>query len=136
MSAVRSVQWCLALPLVLALLLATGCSSRPATNAPATHPVTGKLLDKAGQPVTTGMLEFSMLQNDVPKTATAELQSDGTFSLTTMNAEGAKFTGAEPGEYRVTYYPLMSAAQTEVPIILPKSQRVEAQPNELHLQLE
>lgn len=53
-----------------------------------------------------------------------------------MNAEGAKFTGAEPGEYRVTYYPLMSAAQTEVPIILPKSQRVEAQPNELHLQLE
>ena len=118
------------------MLVMAGCSASSSSLPPDTHPVIGKLLDKSGQPITKGMLEFSMLQGTLPKTSTAELNVDGTFSLSTFNTAGVRFSGAEPGEYRVTYYPLMSAAQSEVPITLRKSQRVEAKANELTLRLE
>jgi hypothetical protein len=68
--------------------------------------------------------------------ATADVSADGTFSLTTMTADGKKHPGAEAGEYKVTYYPVMrSENQSEAPVALRGTQKTVAGSNELNLKL-
>jgi len=115
---------------LIAVLTAAGCGGAGANPVPLTHPVKGQLLDKAGQPVKEGSIEF-VSTGATPSRATSEIAADGSFSLSHMTADGKKYAGAEEGEYKVTYYPLMkSADQSETPIPLSGTQKIVAGPNE------
>ena len=118
-----------------AMLPLAGCGSGSPSPAPTTQPVAGKLLSKAGQPVAEGSIEFVSI-GAIPVRATADVQVDGSFSLTTMTADGKKYPGAEAGEYKVTYYPVMrSEGQSEVPVTLRGTQKIVAGSNDLNLRL-
>lgn len=111
-----------------------GCNTAPETPPLNTQPVQGKLLNPPGQPITTGMIEFAAAGGEA-KRATGQLQPDGTFTLTAMDINGNKFSGAEEGTYRVTYYPVMTEAQTEQPVTLPDKVTVKAGTNTFDLKL-
>ena len=114
--------------------LVLGCNEAPETPPPVTQPAQGKLLTKAGQPVTSGMIELVSTGSE-SKSARSEIKSDGTFALEVMDVQGKKYPGAQEGTYRVTYIPQMSEAQTEAPISLPKPVKIEAGENNLTLKL-
>jgi hypothetical protein len=82
---------------LVAICTAAGCGGKGAT-----QPVTGKVTFN-GKPVTGGSLTFSAIAGEGVKesnpSATAEIQSDGSFTLTTRK-EG---DGAVVGRYRVSY---------------------------------
>lgn len=112
--------------LMVAVLAIAGCGGSTVSPVPTTQPAKGKLLDKSGQPVKEGSIEFVSI-GATPSRATSEISADGTFSLSLMTADGKKYGGAEEGEYKVTYYPLMkSANQSETPISLPGTQKIPA----------
>jgi hypothetical protein len=116
--------------LVIAALFASGCGGSNASPVPTTHPAKGKLLDKAGQPVKEGSIEF-VSTGATSSRATSDVAADGSFSLSLMTADGKKYAGAEEGEYRVTYYPVMkSANQSEAPVTLSGTQKIPAGGNE------
>jgi hypothetical protein len=119
---------------VFVLLLAGGCGDSNRTPPPVVHPVKGKLVNKAGQPVTEGMIEIVTVAGD-PKSARGALAADGSFGLSVMTVEGTKYDGAEEGEYRVTYIPRMSEQQTEQPVTLPKTVKIVPGENQLELRL-
>jgi len=93
---------------LLALLAAStwGCGSK--SERPETLPVQGKVTYK-GQPVPKGTVTF---QSDSGQTATGEIQSDGTYKLSTF-AEG---DGALPGHHKV-----MIIANDADPTLMPGS---------------
>ena len=87
---------------VICLAMYCGCS-QPKVTLPETFPVTGAVIDKAGQPMTTGTVQFvSATDQDIQ--ALGEVQTDGSFSLTTFFKAGSK-SGAVPGPHEVTYLP-------------------------------
>ena len=88
------------------LVLIGGCG--PKEEHPATVPVHGKITYK-GQPVPKGTISF---QPDSGQTATAEIQSDGTYELATFNPKD----GALPGHHKV-----MIVANTADPNMIPGS---------------
>jgi len=116
------------LPILVAASVA-GCGAKSKLEQPpTTYTVTGKVLGKGGQPVSIGDLTFQSTMQ--PKwRARAALRPDGTFTLETL-VEGNKIPGVIAGPHDVTYYPPMSAAQTEVPINLPLPITVEARNNQ------
>lgn len=116
------------------LALLVGCTSEPDIPKPVTQPAKGTLISRAGQPVNNGMIELVATSGE-PKTASAEVKADGSFELSVMTADGQKFAGAEEGEYRVTYIPRMSEAQTEVPVDLPQPVKIVPGENKLELKL-
>ena len=83
-----------------------------------------------------GSIEF-VSTGATPSRATSEIAADGSFSLSLMTADGKKYSGAEEGEYAVTYYPVMkSQAQSEAPIPLPGKHRIgPGQGDDLNLKL-
>lgn len=111
-----------------------GCNDAPKEPAPATYPVNGKLKTRAGTPVDNGVIQLVATSGE-PKTASGEIQPDGAFELSVMTGDGQKFVGAEEGEYRVTYIPRMSEAQTEVPVDLPQPVKIVPGENKLELKL-
>jgi len=116
--------------LILATIFMAGCGGGSASPVPTTLPAKGKLLDKAGQPVKEGSIEF-VSTGATPSRATSDIAADGSFSLSLMTADGKKYAGAEEGEYKVTYYPAMkSANQSEAPVALPGTQKISAGGNE------
>ena len=119
---------------LLIAAFAAGCGTTPVAPPPVTHPVKGRLLDKAGQPVTGGALQI-VSSNDIPVSAMGEVRPDGTFELAVLSKSGQKLAGAEAGQYKATYIPVMSAAQTEAPIDLPQPITIEARENVLELRL-
>ncbi len=102
--------------------------------APVTYPVKGRLLVKTGQPVQGGVVQI-VSTGAVPMSAMGEVRPDGTFELTVLSQAGEKFSGAQAGEYTVTYIPVMSEAQTEQPVNLPQPITIEARENTLELRL-
>jgi hypothetical protein len=129
----RGTWWKLCSALFGAVLVA-GCGDTERTPPPVVYPVKGKLVDKAGKPVTEGMIELVTIAGE-PRSARGELASDGSFSLSVMTVEGTKYEGAEEGEYRATYIPRMSEQQTEQPVSLPKNIKIAAGSNNLDLRL-
>lgn len=79
---------------VVALLLvaAPGCFS----GNPKTYPVTGKVTFPDGKPLTKGTVEFELLDQEKPSTATGEISEDGTFELGTFELDD----GAVAGRHR------------------------------------
>jgi hypothetical protein len=82
----------------------TGCGSSQAVDLPKTYPVAGKVVDKTGQPITEGIVEFVSLKNEKLQ-AIGRLASDGSFSLTTMVGEES-LPGAVEGEHKVSLLPI------------------------------
>ena len=113
------------------LLLAPGCQS--STPPPTTHPVHGKVLVN-NELLTDGAVEFQALA-EPSWSALADIQSDGTFSLSTLH-EGKRIAGALPGEYRVT---IVFAARKEqdkrAPITLEKTYTVTAGENNFTIEV-
>lgn len=116
------------------LVILCGCTEEPKTPAPTTHPASGKLTTKGGEPIDNGLIQLVATSGE-PKTASGEVKADGTFELGVMTGDGQKFAGAEEGEYRVTYMPRMSEAQTEVPVDLPQPVKIVPGENRLELKL-
>lgn len=120
---------------VFIVSLALGCSPSQVSTIVPTIAVKGKLIrGSTGQPPGEGSVELAAVDSS-GKVAFASLASDGTFELSTMLADGTKLTGAEPGEYRATYVPRMSAAQTELPEPIPGTVRIDEQSSEIELRL-
>jgi hypothetical protein len=76
---------------VVALLfvVAPGCFS----GDPKTHPVHGKVLFPDGKPLTKGSVEFELLDQEKPSTATGEISDDGTFELGTYKPDDGAIAG-------------------------------------------
>ena len=123
----------LLIALAAAVLLAAGCQKSAETPPPTVHPAGGKLLNRAGQPVAGGIIEF-VKQGSEPRSLRAEVGLDGSFSLSVMTPEGVKYEGAEEGAYRVIYSPATDD-QTVPPVELPASVKIQAGPNTLNLRL-
>ena len=126
--------WCRLSGALLVAVLVAGCGDAERNPPPVVHPVTGTLVDKAGKPVTAGLIELVTIAGE-PKSARGELAADGSFALSVMTVEGTKYEGAEEGEYRATYIPRMSEQQTEQPVSFPKTVKIAAGPNNLDLRL-
>jgi hypothetical protein len=83
-----------------AALLAAGCGSQgPAL--PEAFPVKGKVLLASGQPLRTGRVTFHPKDQTAGIEPFAEIQPDGSFTLTTYRLND----GAVPGRYVVTITP-------------------------------
>ena len=120
--------------ILVSAVIAVGCRSAAAPPPPATHPAKGVLIDKAGKPLSGGMVEL-VSEDQVPKSARAQIGSDGSFSLFVIDATGKKYDGAQEGDYRVTYIPPMTSQQTESPVNLPTKVKIHAGDNRLDLKL-
>ena len=82
--------------LIAALLAAlAGCHSDKLPSL-TVYEVTGKVLLPNGKPLTTGWVYF-VPKSDLSVTPSAQISTDGTFSLDT----GGSGQGAPPGEYKV-----------------------------------
>ncbi len=119
--------------LMCGTILTLGCG-RNSESLPETFAVEGRLTDSADAPMTDGMIVFQSPSN-AEQSAQGEVDSDGKFRLFTL-INGERFDGAQQGDYRVTYFPRMSAAQTEVPIALGRSYAVVAGENVFEIKLE
>lgn len=105
---------------LLALLfpLAAGCGTTP-TAPPKTYPVTGKVLLAGGEPLRGGRVTFS--PQGAGAEAVGEIQSNGTFTLTTFG----KDQGAMPGKYKVSVSPF--SYKTGNPVAVPQRDKVPQQ---------
>jgi len=118
--------------LALSFCLAAGCAA--GKKMPAMHPVEGKVVYKAGQPLTGGVVSFQS-QADQSLTTTGEIQPDGSFSLWTF-VDKERVKGVPPGEYRVTVVPPLGADHSVKPISIAKPYTVEAKENRFTITLD
>jgi len=73
----------------LLFVVASGCSNRN----PTTHPVHGEVRFPDGKPPTKGNVEFELLDQEMPITATGEISEDGTFVLGTFELDDGAIAG-------------------------------------------
>jgi hypothetical protein len=92
-----------------ALVLAAGCSG--GAKVPKTYPVSGKVLQADGKPMTGGVVQF-VPKNNLDVTTSGEIQADGSFTLSTV-AENKKVTGATEGPHTVTVLPPVQSQKSE-----------------------
>lgn len=97
-----SLQFLIVTVALMGLSTFCGCG-----NAPTTHPVSGKVINKRGKAWPGGTITFQ-LDKDPTVNATGEIGKDGSFSLTThyvSRNSGASKPGAPVGQYTVTVEP-------------------------------
>ncbi|MDX1945530.1 MAG: hypothetical protein SFU86_08975 [Pirellulaceae bacterium] len=99
-----------------------------------TQPAKGTLSAKSGAPVTGGMIELQPASGSGNR-AFGAIQPDGTFELSVMDVAGNRFPGAEVGKYTARYTPVMTAAQSEQPVVIPLPVTITAGANQLDLKL-
>lgn len=117
-------NWVSSATIVVALFVfCVGCSQRDSSGDLKTYPVSGSVVDKTGKPVTGGAIQFRSIDSG-GQAALVELKPDGSFSLTTI-VDGKKIPGAVEGNHEVTYFPVMTEAQTEAPVTLKEQVKVE-----------
>ena len=71
------------------VVVASGCSN----GNPTTHPVHGDVRFPDGRPLTKGTVEFELLDQEKPITATGEIANDGTFVLGTFELDDGAIAG-------------------------------------------
>ena len=121
------------------LFVVFGCSgSKPHPMAAKTVPVSGRLVDSQGAPISKGMVEFRSSE-DPEKRAIGEVGADGRFSLY-MIVDSQKLNGALPGQYDVSFIPFSQDQVTEAsnsgPKTLKKKYVVAAGEETLEVKLE
>ncbi|HJZ55599.1 MAG TPA: hypothetical protein VKE74_11595 [Gemmataceae bacterium] len=107
--------------------IACGCGSK----IPKTYPVTGKVIWTGGKPVTDGRIEFRSLSDESLK-AVGEIESDGSFSLTT-HRDGEKQVGAVEGQHKVIVEP--EWGDDKLIFVLPSPYTVETRDNSFIIEL-
>ncbi len=115
--------------ILLTLLGGYGCAG---ANQPVkTYPVRGKVALADGKPFPGGLIEFRSTTHPTATIKGEIASADGSFSLSTLLVVGNRnetFSGAPPGDYRVTIIPLGQRKQVgQRSIFLPKTYRVKAQ---------
>jgi hypothetical protein len=73
----------------LLFVAVTGCSD----GNPRTYPVRGEVRFPDGRPLTRGTVEFELLDQEKPITATGEISEDGTFVLGTFKLDDGAIAG-------------------------------------------
>ena len=110
-------------PIVLAALVLScwGCGTSSEPPAGTTIPVKGKVTYK-GQPLTQGSVVF---EPDGGREANGEIQSDGTFELTTFKIGD----GAVPGVHRVGITGSLKGGKSPIPVKYrsPSSSKLEVE---------
>ncbi len=96
------------LALILGLSVAGGCGSSESTNLSPTVPVTGKVTWN-GKPLAQGTVTF---EPDGGREAHADIQPDGSFTLTTFT----KDDGALQGTHRVAVTGSLPGGRDRVPL--------------------
>jgi hypothetical protein len=119
----------LTLGTVLLLAGGPGCGS----GIPKTYPVKGKVVWKGGKPVDDGRIEFQSLSEPDLK-AVGEIESDGTFSLTTFK-EGKTREGAVAGQHKVVVEPDMGDGKPALVVTLPNPYTVEPKRNDFTIEI-
>jgi hypothetical protein len=102
----------------LVLAVVAGCGNSDAGVPVTTHPVKGKVLLPDGKPLSQGVITFVPTKQP-GREATAKIESDGTFTLTTQHPND----GAAEGDYRVTI-----VSDLSVPGAKPGSKRLVVNP--------
>ncbi len=128
--------------LMLALSLATsflGCTASKQPDFEALHPVSGKV-QRAGQPLAGGVVRFNSVPDKPEFSINGLVNDEGAFSLTTVRStdtRGERRPGAPVGEFSVVYTPpnLDQTKIFEPPITLPMLVKIEAQDNNLTLEV-
>ena len=121
--------------LLLSLAVLTlGCGGSAGPEPPKTHPVTGTVLWKKGEPVRGGLVEFRPT-GDNPHTTNAEIGEDGKFTVGTL-AGKKRVEGAQEGKYTVVVLITSQDQQNPKTFELPEPFTVKAAgPNELVIDL-
>lgn len=91
----RSRRWVSSL-VVAAWAALAGCGKSDSLPSLKVYEVKGKVLLADGKPLDGGWIYF-VPKGDLPLTPSAEIQPDGTFSIST----GGSGEGAPPGEYKI-----------------------------------
>lgn len=113
-SAARAI---VALVLLLSSLSLAGCQKQE--EMPATHPASGKVAYKDGQPVTGGIVQFTSTAPDSVIFVNGEIDENGNFSLHTLKGK-TKASGAVEGQYEVTVLPPQTPDHQQImPVTLP-----------------
>jgi hypothetical protein len=107
-----------------------GCGS----GIPQTYSVKGKVLWKGGKPVEDGRIEFQSM-SDPSLRATGEIDSDGSFTLTT-HKDGKTRQGAIEGQHKVIVEPDVGDDEPAIVIVLPKPYTVEVRENDFKIEIE
>jgi hypothetical protein len=123
---------------MLAVCCQLGCGSAKKGNLPSTHEVKGTVVSADGKPLPGGMIELRTTEGR-PLSALGTIQSDGTFTLTTM-IDGEKLPGAVAGAHQVTVMPTPADTQSVQAVMqpVPVPAPVQVKPgdgNELKIQL-
>ena len=120
-------------------LVVFGCAK--GADLPELYPVKGRVL-KNGKPVQGGQVQFAPQDTQAALLVNGAVNEDGTFTLTTHKGRSSA-AGAPTGKYQVTYSPPPAAVSTTdpakaknaPPVILTKTQKIEAKENALTLNL-
>jgi hypothetical protein len=122
------------LAIALVWLAGTGCGGSGGQPLPKTHPVTGKVFYKGGQPLPGGVIEFQSESNPT-LTTLGDIGPDGTFELSTL-FQNERLHGAAEGPYHVTVIPRMSDNRPVALFQLPRLYAVKAEDNYFSIELE
>ena len=127
-----------AVGLVIALgVIVSGCS-RTGPKPPKTYPVKGKVLYEDGRPYGPGMIEFR--SKSQPFNSVGEIQTDGSFTLSTLN-DREKLGGAIEGDCTVALIPPQPADRANrkgslpMMITLPETYAIKPQENDFAITL-
>ena len=99
---------------IAVVLAAEGCRTSK-VNVPVTHPVKGKVRFKEGGPLKGVTIQFEAMARS-SLTIRGDIKKDGTFSLSTLLANGTTVPGAIEGTHKVIVIPPMTADQNLEPI--------------------
>jgi hypothetical protein len=125
-SPILQYRWTLLKVAAIGLVAIMGCGS----GMPPTYPVTGKVVFKGGGPVTDGRIQFQSAADPGIK-ALAEINEDGSFSLTTYIRE-KNARGAPAGPYKV----IVELERPAKVITLPDQRTVEPRDNDFTIVIE
>ncbi len=115
------------------LLAIAGCGGTEAEPPPPTFVVTGRVLDRDGQPLTGGIIQF-VSKRDGTLNMSSIINPDGTFELTTI-AGNENLAGAIEGPCQVMVtLPIVGGQPPEI-IILPKEYEIGTSTNEFEIRL-
>jgi len=126
--------WLAFVPASLVWLVGTGCGGSGGMPPPQTHPVSGKVFYKGGQPLRGGVIQFQSA-SDPSLTTKGDIEPDGTFELITLY-QNEQLPGATQGQYHVTVIPRMADNKPVDIHQLPRLYTVEAKDNTFSIELE
>lgn len=118
-----------ALALGIFLAIHVGCGKGP-DPLYKTYPVTGQISDRSDQPIIVGTVQFVALSNRNLQ-ALGEVQSDGSFSLTTF-LDHTALPGAIEGAHEVSYLPNTAS---QLPFVFKEPRQVGTNENHFEFAL-